>query len=75
MYEFDPDSPVIDSGIEKAPLITIDKVTVLGKDADNVDCVVHDLPEMSKVDGLLGLSFLKRFRVSIDFRNGRLEIE
>ncbi|MFP3910374.1 MAG: hypothetical protein ACLFVX_11030 [Archaeoglobaceae archaeon] len=47
MYKFDPDSPVIDSGIEKAPLITIDKVTVLGK----------------------------RFRVSIDFRNGELEIE
>lgn len=62
------------SGIEKAPLITVDNVSVLGNEAENVDCVVHELPEMSRVDGLLGLSFLKRFRVCIDFGKGNLEI-
>lgn len=49
-------------------------MSALGKEVGDVDCVGHDLPEMSRVDGLLGLSFLKRFRVSIGFRDGNLEI-
>ncbi len=63
------------SGVEKAPLIVVDKISVLGKEARDVECVVHDLPEASRIDGLLGLSFLKRFKICIDFRNGVLEID
>ena len=63
------------SGVERAPLITLKSISVLGKGADNVQTVVHNLPEKSYVDGLLGLSFLKRFRLSLDFRAGILELE
>lgn len=63
------------SGVERAPLITLKTISVLGKDADNVQTVVHNLPEKSYVDGLLGLSFLRRFRLSLDFRTGILELE
>ena len=63
------------SGVERAPLITLKSICVLGKDADNVQAVVHNLPEKSYVDGLLGLSFLKRFKLSLDFRTGILELE
>lgn len=63
------------SGTEKAPLITVSGVSVLGKEARDVSCVVHDLPETSRVDGLLGLSFLRDFEIRLDFRNGTLEIE
>jgi clan AA aspartic protease (TIGR02281 family) len=63
------------SGVERAPLITISSVTVLGKEAKNVDCIVHDLPEVSRVDGLLGLSFLRNFELRLDFRKGILEID
>ena len=35
----------------------------------------NDLPEKSYVDGLLGLSFLKRFRLYLDFQTGILELE
>ena len=63
------------SGTEKAPLITVSCVSVLGKEARDVPCVVHDLPETSRVDGLLGLSFLRDFEIRLDFRNGTLEIE
>jgi len=63
------------SGVERAPLITVDTVSFLGKEAKNVECVVHDLPEISRVDGLLGLSFLRRFKICLDFRNGILEME
>jgi clan AA aspartic protease (TIGR02281 family) len=63
------------SGVERAPLITLKSISVLGKDAANVRTVVHNLPEKSYVDGLLGLSFLKRFKLSLDFRGGILELE
>ena len=63
------------SGTEKVPLITVSRISVLGKDARGVPCIVHDLPEASRVDGLLRLSFLRRFKVCLDFQEGVLEIE
>ena len=63
------------SGTEKVPLITVSMISVLGKDARDTPCIVHDLPETSHVDGLLGLSFLRRFKVCLDFQEGILEIE
>ena len=63
------------SGVERAPLITLKSICILGKAADNVQTVVHNLPEKSYVDGLLGLSFLKRFKLYLDFRAGILELE
>lgn len=35
----------------------------------------NNLPEKSYVDGLLGLRFLRSFKVCLDFREGVLEIE
>ena len=63
------------SGTEKAPLITVKRVSVLGKEVRDVACVVHDLPETSRVDGLLGLSFLKKFKLYLDFQAGIPELE
>jgi predicted aspartyl protease len=62
------------SGIEKAPVITLDSITVLGKKAEDVPAVVHDLPQRSYVDGLLGLSYLKNFDTQLYFKKGILEI-
>ena len=63
------------SGVHKAPLITLSSICALGKEARNVDCVVHDLPQASRVEGLLGLSFLRNFTVLLDFRKGLLKID
>ena len=63
------------SGTEKAPLITVKRVSVLGKEVRDVACVVHDLPETSRVDGLLGLSFLKKLKLYLDFQASILELE
>jgi len=63
------------SGVEKVPLITLNSVSVLGKKVENVKATVHDLPPRSYVDGLLGLSFLRNFKICLDFREGILEIE
>ena len=59
----------------EVPLVTLRSISISDKTATNVKTVVHDLPENSHVDGLLGLSFLNNFKLTIDFRNGYLEIE
>lgn len=63
------------SGVEKVPLITLNSVSVLSKKVENIKAIVHDLPPRSYVDGLLGLSFLRNFKVCLDFREGTLEID
>ena len=63
------------SGIEKAPLVTLKSMVFLGKKARKVSAVVHNLPQRSYVDGLLGLSYLKNFDIHICFKRGTLEID
>ncbi len=63
------------SGVEKVPLLIIKSISVFGKKAENVKVVVHDLPAKSYVDGLLGLSFFRNFRICLDFKQGILEID
>ena len=62
------------SGVEKAPLVTLNSILVLGKRIEGVEVVVHDLPPKSYVDGLLGLKLLVELRLKIDFREGILEV-
>lgn len=35
----------------------------------------HDLPAEVRVDGLLGLDFLRGRRLTLDFRTGRLSLD
>jgi len=62
------------SGTEIAQIVTLKSVKVLGKDAKNIKAMVHDLPQKSYVDGLLGLSFLRNFNINLNFKEGILEI-
>lgn len=63
------------SSIETTPQTTVPKISALGKEAKNVPCLVHDLPPQTTVDGLLGLSFLKNFKLTVDFKKGILSLE
>ena len=63
------------SSVEKVPIVYLERVSVVGEVAQNVKAVVHDLPEKSYVDGLLGLSFLRNFKVTLDFKEGVLTLE
>jgi predicted aspartyl protease len=60
---------------ETVPLITIRSMVALGRKVDQVDVACHDLPPKSRVDGLLGLSFLKNFDIDLCFKKGILEIK
>ena len=63
------------STVENVPLTSIPKVTLLGKTVHDVPCIVKDLPPEAGVDGLLGLSFLRNFHLSLDFKKGILQLE
>ena len=62
------------SGVEKAPLVTLRSIVVLGKRIERVEVVVHDLPPKSYVDGLLGVKSLVELQLKIDFDEGILEV-
>jgi clan AA aspartic protease (TIGR02281 family) len=56
------------SGIENAPLITVQRISVLGANANNVDTLCMTLPGENRLRGLLGLSFLKLFDMDVHFK-------
>jgi clan AA aspartic protease (TIGR02281 family) len=64
------------SGVIQAPLVLLDEVDVGGAVTRNVTAVVHDLPNAPPaIVGLLGLSFLERFRVSLDLTSRVLVLQ
>jgi clan AA aspartic protease (TIGR02281 family) len=62
------------NGIIEAPLITVRSIQIADLRAESVDVICHDIPEITGIEGLLGLSFLKKFRTLIDYTTGVLEI-
>lgn len=61
--------------IVSIPVVSIPEIEVLGKSIKNVKAIIKDLPPESPADGLLGLSFLKYFKLTLDFPKGLLSLE
>ncbi len=55
------------SGIEYVSLITVPKFRAFGIEIKNMEVICHNLPTPSPVEGLLGLNFLKKAKLIIDF--------
>lgn len=62
------------SGIILTPLLTAQDVSLGGLHASDCRVICHDLPEIGGLEGVLGESFLKRFKVTIDYKEQMLEI-
>lgn len=62
------------SGILRVPLATLDSIQVGGAEARDVRVVVLDLPKGPQLTGLLGNTFLSRFRVQLDAANAVLTL-
>jgi predicted aspartyl protease len=65
---------VTGSGVEYAPRSSVRSATAIGQRVDNLDVLCHDLPSESGVDGLLGLNFLRNFKLTIRFRKGIIDL-
>lgn len=78
---YDPANPRLErqriitgSGVEYAPRVTIRSAMAVGQQVAALDVLCHDLPAESGIDGLLGLNFLRHFRLTIRFRKGIVEL-
>ncbi len=63
------------SAVERAPLITLEAIEVLGVRVADVKVACHDLPPDTRIAGLLGLSFLKETNLRISFKEDILELD
>lgn len=62
------------NGIIEVPKLRVESIAMGNAEVRDVEVICHDIPELAGIRGLLGLSFLKRFRTIIDYREGYLEI-
>jgi clan AA aspartic protease (TIGR02281 family) len=62
------------NGVIEVPKLRVASISVGELEARDVEVVCHDIPELTGIRGLLGLSFLKHFRTVIDYRQGYLEL-
>ncbi len=63
------------SGAEKVYELILPSVSMDGEKVENVEARCMKLPAELKIDGLLGLNFLRHFNVAIHFADGVVELE
>ena len=61
-------------GVKYAPEVTLSSITVEGWEVNGLKALVLDLPNQSEW-GLLGMNYLRRFRMDINTENGVLLLE
>jgi len=68
--------PAVTQGaIFEANEIVLEEIIVADLVAKNVKALAYDLPRPAGVEAILGISFLKNFRTTIDYKKGYLNIE
>ena len=63
------------SGVARAPQIEVRRIEALGVERRTLTVLCHDLPAGSPVDGLLGLDFLRKRRLKLDFKKGIVTLD
>ncbi len=63
------------SGIEFVARVFVSKFETLGRVRNEFPVLAHTLPPSAGVDGVLGLDFLRRCILTVDFAEGSLSLE
>ncbi len=63
------------SGVEFVPVVSIQKIQAMNLIQSDFSILCHTLPPSATVDGVLGLDFFRGKKLSIDLRQGKVEIE
>jgi len=67
--------PIITAnGVIEVPKIKVIEIGFKELYVEDVEVICHDIPEIAEIEGLLGLSFLKYFKICLDFKTNILEI-
>jgi hypothetical protein len=62
------------SRVESAPQLVVDRIDALEQNRLNFRVVCHTLPVSTRLDGLLGLDFMRDQSLRIDFRKGEITL-
>ncbi len=54
--------------------VELNKITALGQGKVKFPVLCHTLPSSTSIDGLLGLDFLRGQKLTVDFRNGKINL-
>lgn len=65
---------VMGGGVVPIPLLRLDKLEVLGQTQTSLTVQAHTLPASLSIDGLLGLDFIRKQRLVVDFRTGQISL-
>lgn len=60
------------AGRSEGYLIKVPKFQCMGFDLQNFEVACHDMNSRLGVSGILGMNFLKQFRLDIDFNTGQI---
>jgi predicted aspartyl protease len=63
------------AGMLEAPVFTLNEVSVGDLSAKKVDTLAYDLPDVTRIDAVLGETFLSNFTVVFDYRKRQLRLE
>jgi aspartyl protease family protein len=62
------------NGLQTAPIIVVERIRALDQERSALPVICHTLPPSVRVDGLLGLDFLRGQRLTINFRRGEISL-
>jgi hypothetical protein len=77
---YDPDGSqdrvkvAMGNGVEVVPRIVLNRFSALGQDRLAWPVLAHSLPSAAGIDGLLGLDFFRGMALTMDFRNGQIDL-
>lgn len=62
------------SGVEYVARLPVDRIRALEQERQAFPVVSHILPPSARIDGVLGLDFLRGQRLTVDFRVGEITL-
>lgn len=63
------------SGIEYVPSIVLKRIEALDHHRESFAVLCHTLPQGATVDGVLGLDFFRKRKLTIDFIQGSVDMD
>lgn len=62
------------SGLLVLPEVEVDEFHSLGQSIEQLPVLAHTIPLGSQVDGLLGMNFLRRFEMDLNFKQAIIQL-